>query len=151
MFYKWWSNCSNMLILRLVYPRVSQRFWDGSKMLANIFVPQHGDQAKKGMYQPNLSRLHFGQRRLSTYWHNFSPVSVVFGLDDVMLQYSVSSFVISVLRFEKMVKYIFIINYFVIHWGTEVYITLVFAKFGPLDATLPNTSSRNLATVVFFF
>ena len=70
MFYKCFINGGQTVAICLYYDlfiQESANASDGSKMLANIFVPQHGDQAKKGMYQPNLSRLHFGQRRLSTY------------------------------------------------------------------------------------
>ena len=72
-----------MLILQIVYPRVGQHFWGSPEMVANIFILQHGDQAKKGMYQ-----------RLPTCWHSLSPASVFFGFSKVKLQYSVSCFVI---------------------------------------------------------
>ena len=44
---KWQSNCKNMLIEQLVYPRVGQHFWDSPEIVANIFILQHSDQAKK--------------------------------------------------------------------------------------------------------
>ena len=85
---KWWSNCKIMLISQLVYPRVGQHFWDVPEMIANTFTLQHSDQAKKSIYQPNISRLHFGQQRLPTCWHNLSPISVFSRFSEVKLQLS---------------------------------------------------------------
>ena len=77
---KWCSNCKNMLILQLAYPRVGRHFWDGPEMMADIFILQHGDQA-------NLPRL-------PTCWHSLSSASVFFGFSEMKLQYSLSYFVI---------------------------------------------------------
>ena len=95
-----------MLILQIVYPRVGQHFWGSPEMVANIFILQHGDQAKKGMYQ-----------RLSTCWHSLSPASVFFGFSKVKLQYSVSCFVNTWKTGEMCNNVLFIINCFiVVYW-----------------------------------
>ena len=113
---KWWSKCENMLILQLVYPRVGQHFWNCPEMVVNIFILQHSDQAKKGMYQLNIYRLYFGQQRLETCWHSLFPASVFFGFSEVKLQYSFSCFVI--LQYFKnwwnVQQHIFIINCFIV-------------------------------------
>lgn len=74
--------------------------------------------AKKGMYQLNLSRMHFGQQHLPTCWHRLSPISLsFFGFSDVTLQYSISCFIMLIIIFEKLVKYVtlffFTINCFI--------------------------------------
>ena len=103
---KWCSNCKNMLILQLVYPRVGRHFWDSPEMVANIFILQHGDQA-------NLPRL-------PTYWHSLSSASVIFRFSEMKLQYSLSCFVI--LQYYFTIQYYFIVMY----WEIEIYITPTF-------------------------
>ena len=83
-----------MLILQLAYGRADQHFWNGPEMVVNIFILRHVDQAKKGMYHPNISRLHSGQKPLPTCWHSLSPASVFYWFSEVKLQYSVSCFVV---------------------------------------------------------
>ena len=72
-----------------------------AKISENMVIKQ-----KKGMYQPNLSRLYFGQQRLPTCWHTLPPASVFFRFTVVTLQYSVSCFVNLIIIFEKLVKYL---------------------------------------------
>ena len=120
---KWWSNCKNMLILQLVYPRVGQHFWDGPEMVANIFILQHSDQAKKAC--TNLTYLgYILDNNVCQHVGIVCPLLQSF-LGSVRWSFSI---LLAALLFYNTWKTGAINCFIVVYWEIEIYITPTFAR-----------------------